>query len=316
MIRFVNNMGFVSLVLLAMVQPVGAQSAESSVSGMGVATIERPAERMRMQIELTATAPTLKEALKALKDRRDAAEAQLEALGAEKASVKFSDVAMSEDSGSDRRKEMERMLRNRLSSRKGKDGKAGVALPTSHTVAVQLMADWPLKSASPEETLLAVYDIQGQVRKADLAGQSEKKALTPEEQELEEEMSEMRNFGDEEERPGEPNFIFVAQLSDAEREKALADAFAKAKAQAARTAKAAGAELGALVRVADPSAGIDPSDMMSGYYGEDAYAYSRYASQARRQAFFTRGISENESFAPQPGKVSIRVGINAVFRLK
>ena len=53
-----------------------------------------------------------------------------------------------------------------------------------------------------------------------------------------------QGYGDENRPPGTPQFIFIAKITDADREKALADAFTKAKSQAARTAKAAGHSVG------------------------------------------------------------------------
>jgi len=292
--------------------PARSQTQPASVSGTGMVTVERPAQRMRMHIELGASAPTLKAALAALKDRREAAQSQVESLGADKKSIKFTDPVLSSDT-SDRRRQMEQMIRSKLAGRR--KGGAAPALPTSHAVSTTLTADWPLTPGAAEQVLLAVHDVQTKVEAADLAGLKEKKAISPEEQELAEEMADMssRGYGDENRPPGTPQFMFIAKISDADREKALANAFAKAKSQAARTAKAAGAELGGLLRVADNASaatGFDESSYFGGGY--DPYTMARM----QRANMMAYSPAEDEAISMQPGQVPARIMITAVFQLK
>jgi uncharacterized protein YggE len=301
-----------TLAFVAALAPVQAQTQPASVSGTGMVTVERPAQRMRMHIELGASAPTLKAALAALKDRREAAQSQVESLGADKKSIKFTDPMLSSDT-SDRRRQMEQMIRSKLAGRR--KGAAAPALPTSHAVSTTLSADWPLTAGAAEQVLLAVHDVQTKVEAADLAGLKEKKALSPEEQELAEESINIhQNYGDEARPPGTPQFIFIAKISDADREKALADAFAKAKSQAARTAKAAGAQLGGLLRVADNASaamGFDESSYFGGG-GYDPYTMARM----QRQGMMAFSPAEDEAVSMQPGQVPARIVITAVFELK
>lgn len=291
--------------------PARSQTQPASVSGTGMVTVERPAQRMRMHIELGASEPTLKAALAALKDRREAAQSQVESLGADKKSIKFTDPILSSDT-SDRRRQMEQMIRSKLAGRR--KGGAAPALPTSHAVSTTLSADWPLAPGAAEQVLLAVHDVQTKVEAADLAGLKEKKAISPEEQELAEEMVDMhRSYGDENRPPGTPQFMFIAKISDADREKALADAFAKAKSQAARTAKAAGAQLGGLLRVADNASaamGVDESSYFGGGY--DPYTMARM----QRQGMMAVSPAEDEAVSMQPGQVPARIVVTAAFELK
>lgn len=291
-----------------------AQATPAMVSGTGVATVERPAQIMRMQIELSATAPTLKQALAALKDRREAAQAQVETLGADKSTLKFGQVALRNDPN-DQRQQMERVVRSRPGRRPGKDGKTP-AVPTSQTVAVGLTADWPVAKGTAEQVLLAVNEIQTKVEAADLAGIKEKKSLTPEEEELAEEMAQMHDrYGQEAQQPGKPQFLFIAKITDAERDKALADAFAKAKAQAARTAKAAGAELGGLLRVSDQAAGLGGFDESD--YGGFGSSYDSYTmARVQRAAMMAGRMDEDEAMSVQPGAIPVRISVTAAFQLK
>jgi hypothetical protein len=83
--------------------------------------------------------------------------------------------------------------------------------------------------------------------------------LSPEEQELAEEMAEMMSdhgYGSgSEAKPGEPQFVFVARISEEDRRQAMTEAFAKAQASAARVAAAAGKELGELAHLQSNSRG-------------------------------------------------------------
>ena len=81
-----------------------------------------------------------------------------------------------------------------------------------------------------------------------MAGVKEAQAGSEAQEEMEEEAAQMMNrFGEEAQQPGQPQFVFVATLSHSDREKAMSEAFTKAKAQAAGLAKAAGVPLGPLV---------------------------------------------------------------------
>ena len=160
----------------------------------------------------------------------------------DKKSIKFTDPVLSSDA-SDRRRQMESMIRSKLAQRRS-PWRLRPRSPTSQAVSTTLSADWPLAPGAAEQVLLAVHEIQTKVEAADLAGLKERKPSRPEEQELAEEMTQMhQGYGDENRPPGTPQFIFIAKITDADRE-TLADAFSKAKSQAARTAKAAGRSVG------------------------------------------------------------------------
>jgi hypothetical protein len=133
-----------------------------------------------------------------------------------------------------------------------------------------MVAGWPLESQTPEQLLLMVEGLQDQIKAADLAGAKAVEKLSPEEEEMAEEANQMmaNSYGGEQAAAaGEPQFVFVAVLPKAEREKAMAEAFARAKLNAAELAKAADVKLGPLVGL---------SGSWSGDTGFAEELYNRY----------------------------------------
>lgn len=295
----------------------GRADGAGTVSGLGTVAIERVPQTMRMKIVVSAKGSDLKEALAALKDRLDAAKAQLATLGADKASVKADPPQIAVEDPN-RRRQMEMMMAQRLRGGGRKPGKKEETKPPV-AVTATLSAEWPLKAPAGEELLVASAELQEKIKEADLAGVKEQSALSPEEQELAEELGadamSMMYGGEEEAKPGEPMFYYVAPISAADRDKALADAFEKAKTRAARLAKAAGADLGELKSLSDTeSDASDESLAVNSPYGG-------YNSQLYRMMQMMRGQREGqvelvEAVGAQPTKVVYRVMVTASFDLK
>ena len=109
------------------------------------------------------------------------------------------------------------MLRTR--QMQGRRLPKGLQAPKVVTITSTLTADWPLNFKTQEELLAFVSDLENQVTEADLAGMKDQKALSPEAEELDEEMqmmmAEMSSYGEEEIKPGEPRFLYVATLTEA-----------------------------------------------------------------------------------------------------
>ena len=120
-------------------------------------------------------------------------------------------------------------------------------------------------------------------------------------------------YGDQEERPGEPKFLYVGRISDEAREKALASAFAKAKSQALQLASAADAQLGKLSSLRGSAAQAELDS-----YGEFGYSRSAMMRMMMAQQAGLAGGDEsnNEAIAPRPGMVSLQVMVQATFELK
>ena len=134
---------------------------------------------------LTARGKTLDEAIASLKDRKTAVAMLLKKLQAEQESIEFGETASAPEG--QERSEVQRMMQMR-SARGGRPPK-GLELPKQATVTSNLLVDWPLKYESHDGLLVAVKQLQDQIAAADLAGLKEPKKLSPEEQELEEELA-------------------------------------------------------------------------------------------------------------------------------
>jgi uncharacterized protein YggE len=297
-------------------QPVTAQygRGDGVVGGSGTVSIERMPEGMRMNIVLTAKGKDLKEALAALKDRTDAAKAQLATLGADKASVKTESAQISAGKNNQQR-QMEMMMAQRIRGGGAKKPKKEEKPQVS--VSTALTANWPLKAKETEELLIATHALQDKIKAADLGGNKDAK-LSPEEEEAFAEMEEngYTRFGDEGgPKPGEPTFLFYTAITDTEREKALGEAFKKAKEKAARVAKAAGSELGKLASLTESEVGMDSEDYPGSMYGNDPYAY-QMMQRLRRDSVDGSDSGSAEGIGIQPGKVSYNVTVHASFDLK
>jgi uncharacterized protein YggE len=296
------------LCILALASP--APAAEGTISASGTAEVALPARALRVQVQLTTSGKDVKEALAKLQERRAAAQALLVSLGAAPEGIVVGEPGVSLEQNA-RSQQMERMLAQ-LRSRPGArltDPKSKAPVPVF--VAATLKVDLPLKAATPEELLVAGHDLQQKVRAADLGGLKESEKLSPQERELLEEMGGREPLDSGEPRPGEPSFLYVTPVSEGERDRALAEAFQRARRDAARLARAAGAELGAVQNLADHSQlSIEADDspgMMRRYYYEMAMA---------RRDTARPDEGKSEAVGLQPGKVVLRVVVSAQFTLK
>ena len=287
------------------VGPGGGQIAAS-----GHVHLQRPPTHLRMYLQLTGKGKTLEEALAALKERREAAAARLEKLGVDKSALVFTPPGVDESQAVQQRR-MEMMIAQRMGGRGAKKGAKPVKPPAA--VTTMLTATWPLTGDTTEKLLLAAESLREKVKAAELVGGKEGPKLSPEEQELAEEMA-ARNpnqGGDEEQAgPGEPRFLFVALLSPQDRQKALAEAFAKAKTQAAELAKAAGAGLGAMTGLGgEASGGFNPFSRFNfnPYGNRGEIDFAQQAAQSEEQT--------GEAMAPRPDGIGFDFVVHATFAL-
>lgn len=288
----------------ALAQPSGLQDS-GVVSGAGTAKIERPPTIMRMQIELSGKGKSVRDALAGLKDRREAAIAQLVKLGAPKDSIKVAEPTIAA-AANDQQRQMQMMIRQRMAGRK-KSNKPETK-PTI-TLTSTLTVEWPLPAGNAEELLTTAHELREKVQQADLAGLKEAAKLSPEEEELAEEAVEVQSYGGEEAaKPGEPRFVFVARISDEEYAKLAAQAFAKARQKATALAAAAGARLGPLQRLDGQDGGA--SSYQEQYYMQMGYGYSTTQLQAEA------GSDAHEAVGNEPGKVTYQVTVSAAFALQ
>jgi uncharacterized protein YggE len=289
--------------LAALLVSAGASGAEppvGTVSGSGSAEIKRQPETLRVQFEVMTRGKTLAEALDKLKARREEVRAELVKLGARKESVKFDDPGLADDT---RRGQVEMLIRARNQAL----GKPKAKGETPAVVTAMVRAEFALPAGDPEAFLVVARGLQEKVKAADLGGLKGKDKPTPEEEEAAAEaLGGPGGPGDD--RPtGEPVFLFVSKVSEEERSKALAEAFAKARREAERLAKAAGGELGGLHTLASQ---YQPVMDLDEIYGRRGFAVPG------RMVPGSSDDDADEAVGTQAGKVSLRVGVVAQFKLK
>ncbi|MGE0608409.1 MAG: SIMPL domain-containing protein [Pirellulales bacterium] len=283
-----------------------AQAQEdSSVTASGTARLERAPDFLRMHVRISANGKNVREALEKLQARRESVRDKLKDLAVEEDSIEFSEPSINATM-SDRQRQMEALMRQRSGKTKKKPGDDA---PRPVMLAQTLQAEWKLGSENSEELLVLAHELQEAIKEADVAGAKEAEPLSPEEEELAEEMSGLYSeySGSDEPSPGTAAFSFVCKISDEERGQATAEAFEKARDEAARLAAAAGKQLGELRLLRGDSAGGDYES-----YGEYQYSRDMMLALARQRA----RADNMEAIGAQPGKVSFQVQVSASFSLK
>jgi uncharacterized protein YggE len=280
------------------------EGSEGAITGTGSATIARQPNLLRMQIALNAEGKDMKEALAKLRATEAAARKKLLDLGASGPSVLLSDIR---DGSVKSQREMQmEMIMMRQQGRAGK--KPTTAQAKVVKLAATLKAEWPLNGGG-DELLTNSWSLVEKIKSADVGGKKNAPALSPEQQEEQEEQQAMaEQMGDPSQPadPREPQFVYVARLSEDEQARAAAEAFAGAKAEAAHLAKAAGADLGALRQLSSQVAPAKNEDNENPYYA--------YLANAMGGARTNPSISE--AVGPQASEVSMRVVVTAAFAVK
>ena len=288
-----------------------------TISVVGGCTVPRKATQLRLYMEVLAKGKTLEDALAKLKEREEAATAQLETLKADKKSIVFTAPGTSNQQSA-RRRQIEAMVMTQMRAR-GKRAPKGLDMPKTVTLTVTLTAQWPLEMDSHEKTMLMVRQLEEKIKAADLAGVKESQKLSPDEEEFEEEAAQMAgHFGGEEQAaPGQPQFVFVATLPKQERQKALAEAVAKANQQAAELAQAAGVELGPLVGLSGACSGqinADDEGMTINYGPYGGQGLLRRVLMARQTGQDFEG-RQDEAMGTDPSTLKFTCNVAALFQI-
>jgi len=276
---------------------------EGLVSGNGRVTLKRQPELLRVTFSISADGKDVAEAISKLKELQTVTTKKLTELGAAEKAVEVGPIQIGSGSAANdpQRQYMERMARSR-----GR-GPKPANLPVSVSVSSPIKAEWPLAAGTPEELLVSSYNLQNKIKAAAMAKKDTKK-LTPEEQEAFEEAQAMQGGVN----PDEPAFQFVTRISDEAHAAAMAEAFQKARADAARLAKAAGAELGALHNLTSasnsPGANTENEDQVY------MRMFMRQMTGVAPSAASDSGV--NEAVALVPGPVELHVVVTASFELK
>lgn len=291
-------------------QPARGQGAAGTISGVGVAVVERQPDVMRMDLQLSAEGKDAKEAIAKLKELETAARKKLAELGAAEASIKVNNVQIG-GAATSQQQQMAMMMRQRMG--RGAAPKAATPAAPSVTATAALEAEWGLKGSGEERAVIA-YDVAQKVKAADLSGAKSKPRTPEEEEQMEEMMAQMEQYGQQQPLPGAPAFFYISRISDEEQATALADAFKKARDHATRLAKAAGAELGSISAVnSSMTPEVDYDQYGGGGYGG---ANQRYAYRMMMQAQSGQSEPVTEAIGTNPAKVAMRITVSAAFNVK
>lgn len=283
---------------------------DAAISETGTVLIKRRPEIMRVQIELGGKGATIEDAIANLRERRRTAEKTFIELGASKQSIVFHGPR--ETGTTSQERALDAIVTERLRST-GKGSSRKASEDVVNVVAIS-RAEWPLKGKSSDELAVEVHNLIKKIRAADIAGTGEAKHLSPAEQEVLEE-SAPRPGERIQPAPGEPQFAFVINVSASEEKAAMAEAFARAKAEALKVCEALGAQLGALKGVSVTGA---PNERADDFFGD---RYESSNDQVRRyqeseMMWTALSDSPHEAGGPDPTVVTRLVQVYATFALR
>jgi hypothetical protein len=146
------------------------------------------------------------------------------------------------------------------------------------------------------------------IKAAELSGKQDGKNITAEEEEAEEAA---QIGGAQVENASEPQFYFIARITDEQRRKAFAEAFSQAKRNGEELAAAAGIELGPLVGLSGHCNGAkNLGDDSFGVYDSGAYQRLKHMQQLDSGA----EQQQNESIATDPGSLEFTISVSALFK--
>jgi hypothetical protein len=311
-----NRSWTVSLVVVALAGLAPRACADGvppgTVTGQGTVELKRQPETLRVHVDMMAKGLHLKEALAKLKQHREAALVLFDTFGVDRNSVEFGEPQVTSEK-TERQKQVEMMMRQQLRAQGKKEEKAKQPVPV--VVFVPLKFEVPLKAADAEELLLQASLLQDKIKAADLGGLKDMKQIAPQDEELAQEIADQFPMDDNEPKRGEPVFLFVSKIADADQAQALAAAFQKARREAGRLAQAAGAELGALQHLENNSAASNMEDATI-MVNNSNNAYTYQLLQKFRTNQTSSDGSPAEAIGLHPGKATYRVVISASFALK
>jgi uncharacterized protein YggE len=288
-----------------------------TISASGAVALKQPPMAIRMNVELLGKGKMLQEAINDLKDRREAVVNQLLKLKAVKESISSSSPTLT-NAKSQQQRELEMMMAQRAAAA-GKKAAKGANVPETFAVSAVLTAEWLLEEKTPEYALIACQTLNQKIKAANVFPVKEEEKLSPEEEEVAKEMAEMMAArGQGESTRGQPSFVYVARITPAEREKAMAKAFAKAKTQAESLAKAAGVTLGPLNGMTGDGGGTH--SFPDG--NEEPFGYSHYDDVSRYMGRIQtmRNVEkmdemQNESSGGDPDALMFTITVAATFNL-
>lgn len=307
--------------------PARAQAGQQAgsdgvVTGSGRVALTRQPNVLRMTMQVRGEGKDIKEALAKLKSEREAVAAKLKTLGAAQASVKFDGPRVGGGPGDPANAARQRAMQMQRAMRARAGGRVGAAKPEPEPkveVTSKVTAEWSFEPGeTPEDLIVNAYTLREKVKAGGLSKKAAKAELTPEEQEEMEEaegmVMDVYDGMPQAATPGEPVFVFVSKVPAAERDAATAEAFKKAKAEAARLASAGGAQLGEIRQVTGQTASVtDDSDDANDFYNG---GYQYQAQVMRQLGLNVPGTNAEEAAGFEPGPVALQVMVTATFAIK
>ncbi|MBN1588273.1 MAG: SIMPL domain-containing protein [Pirellulales bacterium] len=293
----------------------GSGMGNDAVKSVGTVKLKIKPTTLRMYLQLDGKGGTLKNALANLKGNHKTTVLELEKLKAERDSISLGAPTIAAQS---QQEQMEMMIQSRIVMPTTVE--MSVAKPKGprvYQVTALLMAEWPLPSDKPDELLLFVDSLTAEIEKIALSGKKDSKELTPEQQELLEEMEgASTSYSNDSDgvKPGSPYFVYVGTVSEDQRTKAMREAFGKAKKNAEQLALAARVKLGSLVGLTGSSSGSSGLLNTYGSFGVD-YEIRNYLQQITQGRQDEVESSENEVVGLTPGALSYQVVVTSVFKI-
>ena len=278
--------------------------ASSTVSAQGEATSSKPAQIVRVEVELMGRGGTVEEALASLEDRVESAREKLAQLGADDDSVELTEPAVSTEYVM-RQRQIQQMLAEQMRGRPGAEDR--FSMPEVIAVTRVLRTDWPISGDSTTEVLEFCYGLTSELDDLDLAGSEEESELSAEQQEIMEELEQM-GYGRRIQMPKpEPRYSYVRIVSEEERKQTVAEAFEMARDRALVAVSPTGVELGTIEQITMAERFADENSGQV-YYDE-------YGRAIRAQPSGLTDPSRHEATSTVPGMVAYEVRVQASFKM-
>ena len=276
--RFLISNSVVVLTMLAILSSeTRAQYGYSSqMNGLSATVTEKVSikpEKLRLTMWIKAQGMDAKSAMLALTEHKDRVKNELEAMKADKESIRFSSSQVSEgegDANSNRRAmQMQMQMQSRMKGGKGKS--TPKPMPTIVTAKCALKADWPLPVKEGDVLALLPATLKEQISSRDLAGEKNKAKLSDKDleqlEELEAMMQESFSYSDSGESTG-PKIQFIAEVPEDVTKKAIQTAFKKAVKEVEMLSAATGVKLAKLSGMTSSSSENHLANIyMNGGYG-------------------------------------------------
>ena len=285
----------IALVFFAAALPCRADSGNGpTVVTIGHASLKVRPETLRLTMILSGEGKTARDAVTALAHRRDDVKQKLLALGAAESSIVFGEPTTSAGNLTAEQRQyqiMSVMQRNRAPSTQ----------PQAVTAYSVLTAEWPIAAGAPDDVFATAVDLQEKIKSA-LSLAEATKQLTPEQQEVAEEMAAMADANGG--KTNEPRFVFVHKMTEEQRSQVTAQAILNANTDAQRLAGAAHHSIGDVIWE------LTPNQMTPG-----GNSYTDYIREALGQSAGP-AASPDEATGPDPVSVNYSVDVTVTFSLK